>query len=203
MSTLLPRRFLTLGLVMLAFASVAQAECYIGGEVAAEQNLDSMYPAWKYTATISWDTGTPYALSHVDMLLDAAAGSCSCLDLSDALVFAGIAGYSDGEGGCEVTYETFLECDGDPSIPGVDSILFKFEPVEDGSGCEPGTTGTGTFVFYSDLGPAPIDEEILLLVDKFGQLSCSGYLSGVFPGLECDPVGAEQSTWDSLKGLFR
>lgn len=203
MRTLILRRFLTLSIVMLAFVSVAQAECYIGGDITAEMNADPMYPAWKYTATISWDTGTPYALSHLDLLLDTATGTCMCSDISDNILFEGLYGTSDGMSGCEVSYETTLECDGDPSIDGVEGILFKFEPIEDESGCDPGTTGTGTFVFYSDIGPAPIDEEILVLFDKFGQLNCSGYLSGFFPGLSCDPVSTEATSWDALKGWFR
>lgn len=203
MNPMLLRKFLTLSIVMLALASVAQAECYIGGEITAEMNTDPTYPAWQYTATINWDTGTPYALSHLDLLLDTATGTCMCSDISDNILFEGIYGTSEGEGGCEVSYETTLECSGDPSVPDVEGILFKFEPIEDEYGCEPGTTGTGTFVFYSDIGPAPIDEEILVLFDKFGQLNCSGNLSGFFPGLSCDPVDTEPATWDALKSLYR
>jgi hypothetical protein len=199
---------LTLITLMLTFAlmpgagAIAQTECFVTGAITAEVNTDPGYPGWKYTAVISWDTGSVYALSHLDMILDSSSGTCSCDDLANDLVFAGILGTSNGDpADCEVEYETFLECDGDPSIPGDEGIIFKFEPIE--GDCEPGTTGTGTFAFYSDLGPAPIDEELLSLIDKFGQLTCSGYLTGQFPSLACDPVSNGANTWDAVKGLFR
>ena len=83
----------------------------------------------------------------------------------------------------------------------MEGILLKFEPIEDN--CEPGPTGTGTFVFYSDLPPAPINEEILTGVDKHALQYCFGFLSGDFPAMLCDPVGNEGSSWGNLKGLFR
>ena len=187
--------------LLIGFSGLAQAECFIGGDIAAEINTDPAYPNWKYTATISWDTGTQYALSHLDLVLDSSAGTCACGDLQDALVYYGIPGYSEGDPmGCTVEYETTLECNGDPSIPGVNGILFKFEPISED--CEPGTTGTATFVFYSQYGPAPVDEEILVLYDKFGQHACSGTITGTFPSLTCDPVGNQDITWDAMKGLF-
>ena len=67
------------------------------------------------------------------------------------MVFPAIAGSSNGDGGCSVDYTATLECDGDPSIPNVSGILFKFEPIE--GDCEPGNIGSGTIVFYSDLPP--------------------------------------------------
>ena len=189
-------------ILVLGMGAAAQAACFIGGDIAASPNTDPMYPGWKYTATITWDTGSQYALSHLDLILDSATGTCVCGDLADALVFEGIPGYSEGDPmGCEVEYETTLECNGDPSIPGVDGILFKFEPVS--LECEPGTTGTATFVFYSDLGPAPINEEILLLFDKQGLQACSGNLSGMFPSLICDPVANQPVSWGAMKGLFQ
>ena len=188
--------------LLLGFGTLAQAECFIGGDITAEINTDPAYPNWKYTAAISWDTGTQYALSHLDMVLDTGLGTCTCGDLAAALFYTGIPGYSEGDPmGCEVEYETTLECSGDPSIPGVDGIIFKFEPVS--LECEPGTTGTGTFVFYSNYGPAPIDNEILSLIDKHGQLTCSGYLAGMFPSLTCDPVSNEAVSWDAMKVLFK
>ena len=72
-----------------------------------------------------------------------------------------------------------MECNGDPGISGLEGILLKFEPID--SECEPGTTGTLTFSFFSDYGPATIDEEVLALFDKYAGLFCSGYLIGRFP----------------------
>ena len=81
-------------------------------------------------------------------------------------------------------------------------ILFKFEPIE-ADGCEPGPTGTGTFFFYSDLAPVPVDEEFVALVDKAGQASCSGTITGVFPAMACDPVPSTIYGLDRLKSLYR
>ena len=103
--------------------------------------------------------------------------------------------------GCTVFYDAFLECDGDPSIEGIEGFLLKFEPIED-EGCEPGEMGMGTFVFYSDFPPAPIDEDYVSLVDKHGQLYCTGTLTGDFPGIPCNPVANEGATWTQVKGLY-
>jgi hypothetical protein len=191
-------------LLILAFGSGASAEdCFIGGTITASPNPDPAGPNWVYTMVISWDTGNNYSLSHANLLLDPGLGTCLCQDFHDALDWGSPVGYSDGNpGGCTVDYEGFLECGGDPSIPEVDGFLLKFEPIEDGS-CEPGPTGTGTFTFYSNLPPAPIDEDVLSVVDKHAQQYCFGHLSGDFPAMACDPVSNEDSAWGSLKGMFR
>jgi len=160
---------LTTTILMVAMialsAQLAVAACDISGTIVATPNPNLSGPAWVYTLTIDWDTGSPNALSHMDLLLDTSTGTCTCADFSDALSWDDPIGSSDGDPSCTVDYTGGLECSGDPSIPGVDNILLKFEPIEEG--CEPGVTGTATFVFYSDLGPAPVDEDILSLVDKF------------------------------------
>lgn len=190
-----------LGGAQIGFAQISTEDCLITGTITAEPSTDPSLPNWTYTMVMVWDTGSPYALSHADLLLDTATGTCVCQDFEDALIWPSIIGSSDGEGGCTVDYGGFLECDGDPSIPGVDNILLKFEPLEDG--CEPGATGTATYVFYSNLPPAPIDEDILSLVDKFALNYCFGNLSGDFPSMACDPVGLESSTWGQIKGQYR
>ena len=201
------KRFLILvltGLAVIAFgAAVATAECTITGNITAEENVNGPdLGAWCYTLELVWDTGSQHALSHFNLLIDTAAGDCECEEIADALAWEDPAGSSDGHpDGCTVFYEAMLECDGDPSIPGVDGILLKFEPYE-GEGCEPGTTGTGIFVFYSDFEPAPIDENNLYLVDKFAGDYCSGMLTGVFPAILCDPVSNETSTWSRVKATY-
>ena len=192
-----------MALFMLMFgAQAAVAECFIGGTITADSNPDPLGPDWMYTMVISWDTGTSYGLSHANLLMDVYTGNCLCQDFMAALSWDDPVGSSDGyPDGCTVYYQGFLECEGDPSIPGVGDILLKFEPIE--GDCEPGPTGTATFVFYSDLMPAPINEDILTAVDKHSNESCFGNLSGFFPAMACDPVGNEESSWGNLKGLFR
>jgi hypothetical protein len=195
--------FLTLAAAaVLVIPGVSLAACVVEGHIEAEMIDDSMLPDYMYTLTVTWDMDSPHGLSHLDLIVDMAGGTCSCSDFHEAIYFDAISGTSDGEYDCTVEYLAEIECNGDPSIPGVDGILFKFEPIET-EGCEPGPTGTGTFVFYSDLAPVPVAEELLALVDKAGQESCSGSLTGVFPGLACDPVPTVERSMDGLKSLFR
>jgi hypothetical protein len=195
-----------IGIAMLTLVFGAQAvmaDCFIGGTITASANPDPMGPIWMYTMVITWDTGNEYSLSHANLLMDAASGTCLCGDFLDALSWNDPAGSSDGYPmGCTVDYQAFLECEGDPSIPEVTGILLKFEPIYD-EFCEPGPTGTGTFVFYSNLDPVPIDEEILSVVDKHAGEYCFGHMAGDFPNMPCDPVSNEDSTWGNLKGMFR
>jgi len=193
---------LLLALMVVTSAQFVLGQCDISGTVVASATNDSALPNWAYTLTIYWDTGSQYALSHMDLLLDTAGGTCTCDDFLDALSWNDPIGSSDGDPSCTVDYQGGLECNGDPSIPGVDNILLKFEPIEN-EGCEPGTTGMATFVFYSNLQPAAIDEDILSLVDKYAGNSCFGHLSGDFPSMSCDPVATEKVEWGRAKGLYR
>jgi len=112
------------------------------------------------------------------------------------------AGSSDGTpDGCLVEYEAFLECNGDPSIP-IEGILFKWEPLLMDPNCEPGPTGTGQFVFYSDFGPVAVDDSLPLVAEKNSGEACEGSIDGVFPGLPCNPVGTEARSWTEVKGLY-
>jgi len=195
-----------LGLVALtlgasAFAQVSTNPCDISGTIVAAPNPGSG-PAWMYTLTLTWDTGSQYALSHMNLVMDAAGGTCTCQDFVDAIDWSDPIGSSDGDPSCTVDYEGRLQCNGDPSIPGAEGIMLKFEPIETG-GCEPGTVGSATFVFYSNLAPAPIDEDVLTLVDKYALNSCWGGLSGDFPAMSCDPVSAEDVDWGKAKSLYR
>ncbi len=202
MRTLLLKSVTVATMLSLAVAGPALAQCSLSGDMAYEMTTDPMLPAYQYTLTVMWDMDSPYGLSHLDLVVDLPGGTCGCEAFDEAIFFDAIAGSSDGEGGCSVDYAANLECSGDPSIPGVDGILFKFEPME-GMGCEPGPVGTGIFVFYSDLAPVPVDEEFAALVDKAGLQSCTGSLTGVFPGMACDPVPTESSTFDGIKSFYR
>jgi len=192
--------------IMLALMSLpiaALADCTIDGVVSAEPNVDLPgMGAWMYTLDLTWDTAGQYALSHFDLILDLPGGSCDCETFMNGLTWASPAGSAIGEPeSCNVNFDLMLECFGDPSIPGDEGIILKFEPIENDM-CEPGTMGSGTFVFYSNFPPAPINEEALLLVQKFAGQACSGHLSGMFPGFPCDPVSAASATWSRIKTLY-
>ena len=182
-------------LAILAVPGLSAAVCNVDGHIEAEMIDDPGMPMYMYTLTVAWDMDSPHGLSHLDLVVDVEGGTCGCSDFADAITFGG--GSSDGVDNCTVEYMTYLECGGDPSIPGVDGILFKFEPDET-DGCEPGPTGTGVFVFYSDLAPVPVNEDVIALVDKAGQESCTGTITGVFPAMSCDPVPSDGSSLGSL-----
>jgi len=192
-------------LLLLPGVSSAQfVECADGVVVAEEVN--DPLGIYKYTLTIEWDTGTPFAMSHLDLLVPL----CDCLCDDDptggSLPFAvaDSAGHSTGETAtgepCTVYYEGLIEC-GDPSIPGFEGALVKFEPIES-EGCMPGVTGTGTFCFYSDVEPDDVDELPLLLM-KYEGLNCFGNLSGQLPLCpECDSNPVHPATWGRVKSRF-
>lgn len=206
-------------LVLVLSAQAALAECSIDGTITASSNPDPTGPRFVYTLVVVWDTDSQYSLSHFNLLMDSETGTCTCQDFVDALSWGDPIGSSDGiPAGCTVDYRGYLECRGDPSIPGVGGILLKFEPIYQNVAipgmdgiqletaqeiCRPGPTGTGTFVFYSDLPPGTIDEDILSGVDKHGKQYCFGHMSGDFPAMACDPVGSEDTSWGALKGMFR
>jgi len=49
----------------------------------------------------------------------------------------------------------------------------------------------------------PVDEDILSMVDKYALMYCFGHLSGMFPGLDCNPVADEAVSFGAVKGLYR
>jgi hypothetical protein len=196
------RTLLIFSLLTLA-AVPAFADCIITGQITATEADEGAPGAWCYTLVVDWDTGTVHALSHLDLIVDLPGGTCLCSDFAQNIIFAEPGGSSDGyPDGCTVEYDAYLECNGDPSIPGIEGILFKWEPIED-MGCEPGPTGQGTFVFYSDLDPVPVDEELPLVVQKASGDYCEGSIGGVFPSLPCDPVTGDDASWSRVKGLYR
>jgi hypothetical protein len=194
---------IVLALLTLVFgAQTALADCFVGGTITACYNPDPDGPLWMYTVVVTWDTGTDHSLNYINILLDYDDGTCGCTDFRRALSWDDPCGSSDGYlMDCVVHYQSNLVCQGDPVIPEMDGILMKFQPIEDD--CIPGPSGTGTMYFYSDLGPCPVDEELLSIVDRYEDGYCLGSLSGDFPCMDCDPVPNEDTNWGNVKGLFR
>jgi hypothetical protein len=189
-------------LIVAAAAGGAAAQCHLSGEITAAMTGDPLLPRWEYTLTVTWDTGSMYGLSHIDVIIDPLGTECLCPELDYDIILAEPSGTAPGEGGCTAQFGTELDCTGDPSIPGVDGTLLKFEPLADET-CELDVTGTAVLVFYSDHEPYPIDADALALVDKFAGNWCFGHLTGVFPTLACDSVPAADRTWGGLKGDYR
>lgn len=193
---------IALALVLSSFVvlpSLASAECMINGHISVEET-DNPLGAFQYTLSVEWDMDSVYGLSHLNLVVDAENGTCGCEEFDHNINFPAISGTTDGEGGCLIDYTSELACDGDPSID-FGGILFKFEPVE--SSCEPGPSGSGSFVFYSDLPGVPVNEQVIGLVDKAAHDVCTGTLSGYFPAFACDPVATDGVSWDGLKGMYR
>jgi len=196
------------GLIPLA----ASATCFIEGHCSAELNGDQPeFGTWKYTLEVEWDSGSQHGLSHFDLDLGYEGHDCDCDEFP--FDFPEPAGNSDGTGegdrddgdddgggDCPVPYEAEFECHGDPSIPGMDSPLLKFEPDEED--CEPGATGSGVFVFYSNWEPEPIDSINDRLAFKAGGETCSGPVDGELPTLGCEDVATDPSSWGDLKARF-
>jgi hypothetical protein len=196
---ILPLCLSAIFILFLAIPAQAGENCLITGDISVEDS-NSPLGAFKYTLNVSWDMDSPYGLSHLGLLVDGEGGTCGCTDFSDNIFFETISGTSDGADCAEVNYSSELACNGDPSL-NLSGIFFKFEPIE--GDCEPGPVGTGSFVFYSDLPGVPVSDQFLGLVDKAGQESCTGIVTGVFPGMACDPVSSDARSFDSLKGLYR
>lgn len=189
-------------LLIAVIAPVAMAgPCSITGEIEATPNTDPGLPAWTYTLTVTWDTGTDATIDHFDLLMDPVCGGCGCEDFQQALTLVQPAGGATGVEGCNVPFDSSLECEGDPMIPGATGRLLKFSPDESGCALAPG--GTATVVFYSDQPPVPVNENILSLVDRWGYAACFGHLGGVFPAMACDPVPTDFKSWGTVKGLYR
>jgi hypothetical protein len=177
------------------------AVCSITGHIEGERNLENPELGdWKYTMTMAWDSGDRYALSHWNLFLDESHYHCSPDDILSAVWWEDNAASSTSEpDGCTTGYEVRLEAFGDPSID-LEGVILKFEPRE---GCEPGPTGEAVFVFYSNDSPAPILMPNAFLSDKAGRIICYGEVTGVFPGIPCDPTSSQMSSWGSLKGDYR
>jgi hypothetical protein len=193
-------KFLIMGLLTTLIPGVVMAEFAINGVSTAELVNDPM-GKYKYTLEITWDTGTQYAMSHINLLIDTGA-NCTCGIIADGISFDAMNGSLYGNpNDCELDVYTELNCQGDPSL-GLSGIMLKFEPDET-EDCEPDVTGQMTIVFYSNYRPAHIGQPNLALSDKFGQLSGFGNISGVFPALPCDTIDNDDTTWGSIKTHYR
>ncbi len=186
-------------ILILLLPLAAMADCFIEGHCVAEPNYD--YPelgAWKYTLDITWDSGDNHGLSHIDLLLGFEGHSCECEEFLFA--FGEPAGVSDGlygDDACVLFYEGEFECHGDPSLPDVYEPILKFEPIEED--CEAGPMGGGTFVFYSDWNPEPVETPNEWLVFKAAGNQCRGPLTGELPELGCESTASNPASWGELK----
>ncbi len=197
------RLFVIAAALVVARPALAVDDCASVSMVvtAAPSNDPGFEGLYKYTVTGTWDVGQ-FGLSHIDFFLTLKELECIC----DPRVaqFAIPAGTSDGtndEGACKVLYEGKYNCKGDPSIPAeLAAPTIKFNAVS--ADCETGTTGTGTWVFYSPFPPAPYSVDPEGVAIKHGQQVCLGPLAGTLPMGDCT-TPAETKSWGGVKAIYR
>ena len=188
---------------MLSPADARAGACVSGTLVAAPSDRPEL-GQYVYRMTVLWGP-LSHGLSHLDLWL----GQLECDAICDGhgpFGFPDTAGTSSGgpqeKSGCPVYYSGELACNGDPSIhlPGP---LIKYVPLP-GQSCVPGKSGSGLFVFYSDWAPGPSDEVPNVLIAKFGNNPpCLGTVTGTFPACGVHATGTENTSWGSVKSLYR
>ncbi len=188
---------LFLALLGLATAAGARDYGFIQGRITAERNTyNPDRGAWRYTFTVSWQSSTQHAISHLGLLLG--LGGCTCEDL------AGVFLWDDPnalfhERHCP-DIESKFECHGDPGLE-TDDPVYKFEFVAV-RGCDPQPSGHYQVQFLSDLPPYPITRSNRFLTAKFGQERVDGEITGVFPALQCNPIASETVSWGQVKAGY-
>ena len=169
---------------------------------AAPSNDPGFLGLYKYTVTGNWNVNQ-YGLSHIDFFL--ALKNLECICDPRVVKFPLPAGTSTGMnagGACVSTYDGVYNCKGDPSIPAeLRAPTIKFDPPN-GTTCEPGVSGSGTWTFYSPFPPAPFSVYADGVAIKHGQQVCTGNLAGQMPMGDCT-TPAQAMSWGGVKGLYR
>ena len=185
----------------LMLATAAQAESWIRGHISAYEACFDALGEYRYELRIEWYNGDGRDMSHFNLSLGQGT-ECDENDITDEILFLPLAGYLDqGNGRLPVACYAAYEMRGDPSLDITDPLL-KFEPLSYMQ--RPvGASGAGKVVFWSDHPPADILMPNQFLSEKFGRTGITGEVTGVFPGLPCDPVGNETLDWGHVKSMFR
>ena len=190
-----------LAAILLLLPLAAQAESWIRGSIEAEEACLQELGQWRYTLTIEWSNATGHDMSHFNLSLGAGT-ECGEEEISRQVRFQALAGFLYQGGwnvpvGCYASFERR----GDPSL-GITEPLLKFEPCTYMQ--RPvGDSGVGKVVFWSDHAPADILMPNRFLSEKFGRDGITGEVTGVFPGLPCDPVAGETMDWGRVKSTYR
>jgi hypothetical protein len=201
------RCFATLAVLALSTSpssSALAADCVSAAMsvTATVSNDPGFVGLWKYCISGSWNVGAPPALSHINFY--AGLQACECVCDPRVIKFDSPAGTSTGDpDNCKVVYNGEYLCNGDPSIPPeLQAPAVKFEYKSEA--CEPSTSGTGTWCFYSPLPPSPATVHPDAVVIKYGaNNSCTGDLTGQLPSCDCQTDVRTKHTWGSLKLIYR
>jgi hypothetical protein len=195
----------------LTGVAIACDECVLEGNIEAEWNSEQPdLGLWKYTMTLTWDTGY-YSIDYIMLFLDELDQNCTCEEIEALISFPVPAGnseagpdYPDHWHTCD--WEGSVECVDNPCLPDR-GIYMRFDPYNCGGNPpdhgHPGCCGGGIFFFYSDYPPT--DVSVPNMFFKLGEFfdACEGQLTGVFPALPCDPTPSEVDSWGGIKTLYR
>ncbi len=196
------RHLILMSLLMLALGAVAaQAEdARIFGTIMAHEAEPGARGNWRYDLRVTWRNADPAGPSYLNLRLDD-GGNCTESDILSYLHWdspAGTAHFYDVNGA--VYFDAELLMEGDPSLQ-IHVPVLRYTPRAD-SQVRPAPDGTAVFTFWSDLPPWPIDQPNDLLSEVFGGDHAFGDILGVFPGLPCDPITAEESDWGEVKARY-
>ena len=184
--------------LLISVPAGANPDCSATG--TAELTSDPGYLGyWKYCYEFTW-SGLPHGASHLDVFI--MLQDCACLCAPGYFAFADTVGSGPGENGepCTVYYYASFLCEGDPTM-GNGLPTIKFEYYE--NGCEPGKDGTAFLCFYSVAAPMQEGTFEDAIGMKFGTDTDTGCLVGVMPSCDTNASATENSSWGSVKALYR
>jgi len=198
------RPLLTIFILLSLLAGTAYGQCASGTVTAELMTTGPFAGLYKYTYSVEWNFAL-YALSHPDLFID--LETCECVCDPSVVQFDDPAGHtvSDNDGTiCEDDYYGEYVCMGDPSLPAdMNGPAVKWEPyMNPDPGCEPGTSGTGSFCFYSPLPPGESTTHTDAIAIKHGTETCYGDVSGVLPICDCT-VHTHDASLGELKSHFQ
>jgi hypothetical protein len=188
-------------LVLTAFTvagpALANDVCVVGTVTVSQPNDPGFEGLYKYCVTATWDVGQ-FGLSHIDFFLELENCECACEE--GVVQFPTPAGTSDGvPEPCTVEYAGEYLCMGDPTVPeDMNGPAVKYDAIP--GECEPGSTGTGTWCFYSPFPPAPASTHTSAI--KHGGEICYGVVTGSLPMCDCS-TPTHHSTFGRIKVSYR
>ena len=196
-SRALARAVALLSLILLYAGSAIAADSITGTSSAALVSGGPRSGQWKYTINFQWNSANPVYQITFDLGL--ATCPCICMDVFE---FDFPAGTSPGNyGDCTAYFNGKFSCDGDYWV-GVTTPSVDWWPYT--SSCRPRGTGTGQLVMYSDLSPKTVSAPADNLYMRSGSVYVSGKVTGQVPSCHgCSNVSVEESTWGSIKAVYR
>ena len=194
-------------LVLLPVNISAQVCDSLSLEVTAEISTDPNYEGlYKYTISGYWEATGPEEGGTLSFIMFSLGAECPCLCDSSysEIYFPNPAGTATGindhtEAPCEAQLTGFLQCGGMEDITTDDAVKYEVN----GESCVLKQYGTGEWIFYSTMEPLPWAEYCNAVFLKYGEMLCTGDLSGQLPDcFECSEVSTEEDSWGSIKSLY-